>query len=230
MGYSTDRSWAPRQTALAGGVAALHVLVGYVLITGMGTFTPDGPESSALTVIELTPPVEPEPPPETPPPEPRPEPPGGATPAPRIDAPAVLLPAPPAPTPLIVTVPPIPTSGGATDNGTGIGEGGSGGGSGAGVGDGRGFTDARQIRGRFRNSDFPASARSAGRIRIGVRYAVDPTGAVGECEIIDTSGYPEVDAMTCRIIVERYRFRPARDEQGVPVTKVMEEDYTWTLD
>lgn len=126
------------------------------------------------------------------------------------------------------------TGGSPAGNGTGgggAGEGsGSGAGQGAGVGDGRGFSGARQIRGRFRNSDFPPSAKGAGRLRIGVRYAVDPSGNVDQCEIIQPSGYPEVDAMTCRVIVERYRFRPARDGEGIPVTEVLEEDYSWRMD
>jgi len=226
--------------ALAAGVAALHVLVGYALTSGMATvLIPSTVEPEALTVIELTPPVAPEPPPEPPPPpkQPEAERQGGGPVAPRPPSPApkienIPIPALPAPRPVILQVPPIATAGAveAGEGEAGGGTGGEGTGSGSGVGTGEGFTDARQTKGRFRNSDFPPSARSAGRVRIGVRYAVVPSGHVEQCEVIESSGWPEVDAMTCRVITERYRFRPARDGQGVAITKVMEEDYTWTLD
>jgi protein TonB len=132
-------------------------------------------------------------------------------------------------------VPTLPALSGGSDTaeaGTqGDGGAGSGTGSAKGAGAGSGFTPARQIGGRFRNSDFPQSARDAGqRLRIGVRYAVGPSGNVDHCEIIDSSGYAEVDAMTCRVITERYRFKPARDPDGYPVTQVMEEDYSWRMD
>ena len=66
-------------------------------------------------------------------------------------------------------------------------------------------------------------------MKIGVRYAIGPSGHVDQCEIIEKCGYAEVDAMTCRIIIERYRFRPARDPDGYAVTEVREEDYRWRV-
>ena len=107
---------------------------------------------------------------------------------------------------------------------------GTGTGSGSGQGDGDGtFSRARQTGGRFRNSDFPDSLRGVGRVKIGVRYAIGPSGQVDNCEVIEGSGYSELDAMTCRIIMERYRFRPARDPDGYAVTEVREEDYRWRV-
>lgn len=226
----------PDRIAAAAAVVAIHVLMAVLFGLGMKVALPlprrDDP--LALIVIEPTPP-RPEPPPRRPPPEPEA---GGApparkaTPLPKI-AP-VPVPASPVPPPLIAVAPPVAASGGGggedAAGGTGIGGEGGGSGTGEGAGDGADFSEARQIRGRFRNSDFPASARSAGRVRIGVRYAVGPTGRIDHCEISESSGYPEVDAMTCRVIVDRYRFRPARDGEGNPVTEVMEEHYTWTLD
>jgi periplasmic protein TonB len=89
------------------------------------------------------------------------------------------------------------------------------------------FTPARQIGGSFRNSDFPRHARDAGPRRTGVRYAIGPNGRIAWCEVIDPSGLASLDAMTCRVILDRYRFRPARDAGGDPVTEVREEDYSW---
>lgn len=215
-------------------VAAIHILIGYALIVGMRGAWPAPAADDRLSVIMLdaVPPPRPDPP--RPLHEESPKTAGGSparrTPLTPQDFPAPTLPAPTpiVPVPTVAVSAPPPVSGGG---GAGLGGGdGSGSGAGRGAGDGADFTPARQTRGSFRNSDFPASARGAGRLRIGVRYAVGPSGRIDRCEIIDPSGRAEVDAMTCGVIVDRYRFRPARNGRGVPVTQVIEEDYTWTLD
>lgn len=119
--------------------------------------------------------------------------------------------------------------GSGTTPGFGSGSGGTGTGTARGDGEGGDFSRARQTGGRFRNSDFPGSLRGVGRVTIGVRYAIGPSGQVDRCEVIEGSGYPEIDAMTCRVIMERYRFRPARDPEGYAVTEVREEDYRWRV-
>jgi protein TonB len=217
------------------GAVAIHALLGYALIAGLKVALPVRLAGDSLIVINIKPPPPPQPRPE-PPPKPRiPDKEGGAAPAPKAEPLPIItapVPAPPIPPRLIPALPTIAgggAGGGTGGIGTGQGSGGTGAGQGEGAGDGRGFTSARQIRGRFRNSDFPASAKGAGRLRIGVRYAVAPSGSVDQCEIIQPSGYPEVDAMTCRVITERYRFRPARDGEGVPITEVLEEDYSWRV-
>lgn len=239
--------WGPARLAPLVGVVAVHAVLGYALIAGLSVRVGETPaDATPLTLLNLRPPAppprKPAPKPVNEPPKPRPRAdPGSAAPSPpRARAPsAEPLPAPP--TPLIIVPPLVVTTtggstgagaggGGAGGAGTGQGGVGEGSGQGAGSGDGRGFTSARQIRGRFRNSDFPSSAKGAGRLKIGVRYAVGPSGRIDQCEIIDPSGYPEVDAMTCRVIIDRYRFKPARDGQGIPVTEVLEEDYSWRLD
>lgn len=144
-------------------------------------------------------------------------------------APIIILPAPSFPVATLpATIAGDAESGGGSGAGSGGGEG-SGTGAGSGAGDGGSFLRAKQTGGRFRNSDFPDRLRGAGRLKIGVRYAIGPSGHVDRCEIIEKSGYAEVDAMTCRIIMERYRFRPARDPDGYAVTEVREEDYRWRV-
>jgi protein TonB len=230
-----DRSWQSGKIGPAIGAVAIHALLGYALIAGLKVALPVRLAGDSLIVINLQPPPPPQPRPE-PPPKPRiPDKEGGAAPAPKAEPLPIItapVPAPPIPPRLIPALPTIAgggAGGGTGGIGTGQGSGGTGTGQGEGAGDGRGFTSARQIGGRFRNSDFPASAKGAGRLRIGVRYAVAPSGSVDQCEIIQPSGYPEVDAMTCRVITERYRFRPARDGEGVPITEVLEEDYSWRM-
>ncbi|AMK19205.1 MULTISPECIES: energy transducer TonB [Sphingobium] len=240
--------WAqrwPGSGKVAPAIAALVVnfLIGYALISGLRVgplwraITDDAP----LTLLNLAPPVdsEPEPPKIEKPREIKPA--GGSTPAPQVrpkpiieesaivaPPPVVSLPAPTLPAPAASTE--AANGIGAGDEGRGSGSGrGDGAGEGSGTGDGGEFSRARQTDGRFRNSDFPDWLRGVGRLKIGVRYAIGPSGRVDKCEIIEGSGYAEVDAMTCRIIRERYRFRPARDPEGYAVTEVREEDYRWRV-
>jgi TonB family protein len=43
---------------------------------------------------------------------------------------------------------------------------------------------------------------------------VDATGKPTHCEIVDSSGFDVLDAATCRLIMERARFSPARTPTG----------------
>ena len=241
------RRWEPDKIVSAICAFAVTGLIGYCLIAGLrgAPFLPTLTDDSPLALFNLRPPVEEKP--EIVPPAKKPvsEHPGGApsAPAPRPAEPREQVPrAAPivAPAPIItLPVPSLPAvaPSGGLEEGAGVdgsgGGGGSGQGSGSGAGDSRGdgggFSQARQTGGRFRNSDFPESARGAGRLKIGVRYVIGPSGHVDDCEIIERSGYAEVDAMTCRVIQERYRFRPARDPEGYAVAEVREEDYRWRV-
>lgn len=225
--------WRADRIGSAVAVAIVHLLLGYVFMAGLTVASRRSvDEPLSLIVLDLMPVPEPA---RAPTPEPR-EPAEEevvaaleAQPPPHAHEPVPDISVPPRPivTPLVASG--DGTGGGAAGAGMGAGRGGAGSGEGKGIGDGRGFTSARQIRGRFRNSDFPDTVRGAGRLKIGVRYAIGPSGRVDTCQVIESSGYPQVDAMTCRVIVDRYRFKPARDEQGFPVTEVLEEDYWWTM-
>ncbi|HKY82701.1 MAG TPA: energy transducer TonB [Sphingobium sp.] len=232
-------------------VAALIVnaVIGYALIIGLRP-SPllQRTEEATLALFDLKPPAPEKPAPIKAEKIRKPEERGGGAPAPApaarreqqiaetpITAPAPLIPLPAPPFPAAAPAGPIIGIGSAGEGGAGsggVGDGGAGTGTGAGTGsggDGGAFSRAKQTAGRFRNSDFPSWLRGVGRVKIGVRYAIGPSGHVDQCEVIERSGYAEVDAMTCRIIVERYRFRPARDPEGYAVSEVREEDYRWQV-
>jgi protein TonB len=124
------------------------------------------------------------------------------------------------------------TNSGASDRtGPGRGAGGQGDGEGGGGngGDGDG-TPPRWIRGRLSFGDLPADLRATGwNGKVGVRYAVGVDGRATDCRIDQTSGNPAVDALTCRSIEERFRFRPARDEAERPVRSVIVETHEWIV-
>jgi protein TonB len=72
--------------------------------------------------------------------------------------------------------------------------------------------------------DYPPQGRAdrAGkRVIIVLRVGTDghPTG----CRIHAPSGNDEADAITCRLALQRFRFRPALDRDGNPVAA----DYGW---
>lgn len=129
------------------------------------------------------------------------------------------------------------TSGAAEVTGPGTGAGGQGdgfGGGGSGDGDGAGDPDAtppRQIRGRIRDSDYPEDLADRGvGGRVTVVFLVQTDGRVTECEVDGSSGIARLDALTCRLIRERFRFRPSRDGRGRPVPAYVRETHEWVFE
>ncbi|URW75465.1 energy transducer TonB [Sphingomonas donggukensis] len=114
------------------------------------------------------------------------------------------------------------TGAGGVGNGTGSGDGGDGDGAG---GD---ETPPRWIGGRMSDRDFPDALRETtnGGV-VGVRYTVLTTGRVGNCRITRSSGVPLLDQTTCRLITQRFRFRPSRDAAGRPVDSEIVENHEW---
>lgn len=114
--------------------------------------------------------------------------------------------------------------GGAGGVGNGTGSGGNG------QGEGDGGEDAEWTGGKIRDSDFPAEARKAKAHGITeTEIAVTPDGRPAACHITRSSGSAQLDATTCRLVMERFHFRPARDQSGRAIAGVVEYDQEWTL-
>ncbi|WP_197277095.1 energy transducer TonB [Sphingomonas profundi] len=236
------------QERLAGasGTALVIALIGYALIAGL-RMDVRAPVEEALTLVTLSTPRPPPPEPRRPQPrQPKSgKPSGKAAPANlRNKASAVVAPPPVIPLPV---VPPViaaakpatgtaPSSGAADRPGLGEGAGGSGdgrgnGGWGDGEGDGGGDTPPRQVRGRLKFSDMPPAMREAGVAgTVSVRYSVEVTGRVDNCIVERSSGTRALDDLTCRLIEQRFFYRPSRDETGRPVRSVIEENHSWIVD
>ncbi len=115
---------------------------------------------------------------------------------------------------------------GATNQGSGTGAGGSGegtgsGGSGSGQGSG-GASKAVHVSGQISNArDFPVppGGREA---RIGksviLALTIAPSGRATACRVYRSSGFPDTDAVACKLAIERLRFTPATNAAGEPVT------------
>lgn len=82
----------------------------------------------------------------------------------------------------------------------------------------------------FSADDYPAEAlrqRLEGRVQ--VRFRVGADGRVRECKAASSSGHAVLDRATCDLIVERGRFRPARNAQGEAVSDTLTTRVRWQL-
>lgn len=147
-----------------------------------------------------------------------------------------LAPVVPVPSPIIgaarVGSGKVNVAGASNVPGPGEGAGGEGNGTGSdGDGDSDGGVPPHQIKGHLTIGDLPAALRDPGTSRtVGVQYAVESDGTVSSCDAAISSGNLALDQLTCRLIQQRFRFRPSRDAEGRPVRSVIEESHTWTID
>ena len=136
-------------------------------------------------------------------------------------------PAPPSVTPVVALKPSAAPSGGGTGSGPALGSGSGGGAGGNGYGE-EGGTDLEQIAGEITSRDYPKDLRDAGvGGRVSFVFKVEPNGRVGSCTITHSSGVPELDALTCRLIQQRFVYRPSTDARGRPIEDEVEGDHDW---
>lgn len=223
------------------GVAIVHAVLGYALFAGLSVRLVPQPEE-VLKLFTVTPP-EPRPLIEKRKPASHTAPRRKGSAAPRnLRSRATEVIARPAP--IVIQPPPIVgaampatgdnrSSGASPLPGPGTGSGGQGAGTGSG-GHGNGLGGGggpRQIKGRIRNSDYPQAAAEAGASgMVSVRYTVAVDGYVSRCIVTRSSGNPDLDETTCRLIRQRFRFEPARDAYGRPIQADIVEDHEWIME
>ena len=116
---------------------------------------------------------------------------------------------------------------GAGGIGNGNGGGGSGG-TGDGDGDGEPVVGPRQVGGKLSYHDLPEGVLGEGQeAAVAVVFAVNPNGTASDCRAERPSGYPALDGLACRLIEQRFRFKPAKDRHGKPVRSWVAETHTW---
>ncbi|MEN2786045.1 energy transducer TonB [Sphingomonas qilianensis] len=239
--YGDQRGGRERWIAGA-GVVLVHAAIGWLLVTGLAPALVRQ-ASESLRLFEVLPVPPPPPARRAPRPAVDPRKSGAAAPANRGARPSeIVAPVRPAIVPPPVIAAPVagpevaPASGAALLPGPGTGGGGSGQGTGSGgAGNGQGAggrgTFARKIAGQIRDGDYPKAAARAG---IGgivwVRYTVTVHGRAQDCRVTRSSGNAELDAVTCRLVTKRFRYRPGTDAAGRPVSSVVEEDHVWVID
>lgn len=118
--------------------------------------------------------------------------------------------------------------GGEAGPGRGAGGSGSGPGGGGPGGEGDGGSDPAWIGGAIRNSDYPREARRSGAEgTVETEIAVDAKGRPSGCTVIASSGSAVLDEATCRLILHRFRFAPARDAAGRAMPGTAFYDQEW---
>ena len=220
-----------RAYALA-AVVLVQMALGFALLTGLRVAVPrsaDVVQRLIEIALPRTPPPPPPPTPVTPrkaehrtASAPRAEPkPLGGSPGPR---PAH---APPSVAPVVAIRPNAAPSGGGSGTGPALASGAGGGIGGQGYGADEGGRDEEQIAGEILPSDYPNHLGYAGNRRVTVTFTVQVNGRVTGCRVARSSGIPELDGLTCRLIEQRFRFRPATDRFGRPVPEEVDLDQDW---
>jgi protein TonB len=133
-----------------------------------------------------------------------------------------------APGPAVEVRPSIPASGGGSGAGPAIGSGAGGGAGGTGYGSEDEGNDLVQIAGAILPSDYPRDLRERGiGGRVGIVFTVGKSGRVTSCTVTRSSGVPELDSLTCRLIQQRFLYRPSTDRYGRPVADEVEGEHDW---
>jgi periplasmic protein TonB len=218
-----------RATALA-AVAIVQLALGFVLLNGLHVDVSRSRELVGQLVSITLPKPPPPPPPVKPPPKPRKQ-----TAAPKAE-PAKLggspgpkpAHAPPSVTPVVAVKPSAAPSGGGSGTGPAIGAGAGGGTGGNGYGEDDGGTDLELIAGEITRRDYPRDLGEAGiGGHVSATFTVQVNGRATGCRVTRSSGVPELDSLTCRLIEQRFRFRPSTDRYGRPISEDADYDYDW---
>ena len=216
MAYADqDQGLSTNRIVSIGVVALLHVGLGYALVTGLAFDAAKQVYEDLKTfdVEEEVPeePEEPPPPPEKldipPPPKVTAPPPVNVTPVISTNTQAVTITpsAPPAPPPPPPAPPPPPEKPKIAQKAVQKG----------GVGS---ITD----------EDYPPSAvRNEESGTTVATYTVGTDGKVSGCNASGAS--PTLDAETCKLIVRRYKFKPALDSNGSPIEETKTQRIRWVL-
>lgn len=78
--------------------------------------------------------------------------------------------------------------------------------------------------------DYPPSDIRAGHTgTVQFRVAIDAEGEVTGCTVLSSSGYPGLDAATCRNVSKRARFNPATDAEGAKVAGSYTGTIRWVI-
>lgn len=233
----------PRERLRAGmSAAVVTLLIGWALVIGLRDRPVVAREQTPETFgLSLPPPPQPR----TIPKRQRSHRPEGAAAPPNLRAeptevvappPVILLSPPPIAVAPIAGIGTAPSAGAAEVPGPGTGAGGQGtgrgsGGDGLGDGDGDYESPPRRIKGRLKDSDYPAEAGDAGiGGTVSVRYHVEVNGRVTGCAVTRSSGNAALDDTTCRLIEKRFRYDPSRDAGGRPVRSIIVVDHDWIIE
>ena len=213
MAYA-DQEPSGRKIFAIGAVALLHAGVGYALVTGLA-YNAAKQVYEDLKTFDVAP-EEPEKPEEPPPPPPKvdlPPPPKVTVPPPVVTTnvqstntlPPLTQSAPPAP-PAPPAAPPPPAPPKVAQR----------------------ASQSASNRASITNEDYPSSSiRNEEQGTSVATFTVAVTGRVVACNASGAS--PTLDAETCRLIIRRFKFKPALDSNGQPIEETRSDRIKWVL-
>ncbi|AUW59403.1 energy transducer TonB [Sphingobium sp. SCG-1] len=216
MAYA-DHSEGSSRTISIVIVALIHAVLGYAFVSGLGMqYVKKAAEQlNVIDVKEEPPPPDEEPPP--PPPDQPIEPPPVVSPPPIVQTPAPAPPIqtvrtpPPVFNPVPVAAPPPPPPPAPKVAASRAAPRGS---------PGSWVTDA----------DYPSRAQREERSgTTGFKLDIGPDGRVTNCTVTSSSGSPDLDAETCRLLPRRARFKPAVGADGQPMADSFSSRIVWKL-
>ena len=78
--------------------------------------------------------------------------------------------------------------------------------------------------------DYPTAAIRDERTGV-TRFSVtiDAEGKVSGCQVTGSSGHSDLDALTCKLVTRRARFKPATDGEGNPTTGSFSNAIRWEI-
>jgi protein TonB len=228
-----QRTIRPRERVYAlAAVVAVQAALGFALLTGLRVSVTHSAEAVQKLIEIAIPKASPPPPPpvvtehkvahrSSSAPKAEPKPLGGSSGPRPAHAPSSV-------TPVVAVRPTVAASGGGTGTGPALGSGAGGGTGGQGYGADEGGTDLEHIAGEILPSDYPPELGRAGiGGRVSVTFTVQVNGRATGCHVTRSSRVPELDALTCRIIEQRFRFRPSMDRYGRPYADEVDWDHDW---
>lgn len=215
MAYA-DHSQGSSRTVSIVIVALIHAVLGYAFVTGLGMkYVKKAAEQlNVIDVKEEPPPPDEEPPP--PPPDQPVEPPPVVSPPPIVQTPVQApqiqsVPKPPPvflPTPTPAPPPPPPPPAAPASK-----------------------ASPRSAPGSWlSDADYPSRAQREERSgTAGFRLEIGPDGRVTSCTVTSSTGSPDLDEATCRLLPKRARFKPATAVGGAPMSDTYNGRITWRL-
>jgi periplasmic protein TonB len=193
-------------------VALIHAFVGYALVTGLA-YSAVKQLVKKVTTVDVKEEEKPkEPPP--PPPKPKDVPPPPVAPPVQINV-SVTPPqiqtvqTPPPPAPIFVTAaPPPPAPRFAA----------------------KGPSPKGSAQSWVSTDDYPSRSLNSGKHgTVRLRLAVGTDGRVSDCQIIGSSGTPELDDTSCSLLRKRGKFNPATDGDGNVTSGNFSYSFTWKI-
>ena len=213
MAYG-EQTMSSRKAISIGAVVLLHALIGYAFITGLAynVIKKAATDLQVVDVVEAPPPPEQKPPP--PPPEQKFEPPPLVSPPPIVQVQSLTPPpvfAPPPPPVIHETAPPAPPAPPPPVISKAAGAKG----------------DPAQW---FSTDDYPPGALRDGREGTTIiAYVIGESGKVESCNVTKSSGSPDLDDTSCRLMLRRGKFSPALDQGGKPMKSSSSRSVRWQV-